>query len=658
MIYVKTTGNDTAGDGSYALPFRTIQKAISVGSDINVGGGLFTEDLNTDLAINDSSRVICATNTEIVIVTAIGSKKIYFNQGNIDIQGCNLSENCVLFDKSIVQVNTSLYNFQCFFHCDITINTDIQNLIAINCEVNFYSKYHWLRMETQLFYFCNVHVPGELQYYNIRIPFYDFVSLKDLVGDIYPSKYIDNKGYAVYDSVEGNPNSVRINTRVSTEEETSLTVPFSSINNIPYGVDLTANNDYHFLLSSLVVFVEYISKGNYIGVFQPSNLNHVYDMPNFIESYISMLYDESFITDKEELYLKGILNKKEMIDGLSYLYSQAGVDVRNIIKDSSSHKWDYAGDRKTILTLLKTINDNSGFYELNKKYTSKIGCMPFRYNETTQEIVFFQEWNSADLVYQYQRIIKNGFIFEATESGFETGSVEPTWDYTKDAFTIDNNVRWKCLGAYSQFETIYDSFERNGTRFRVRNQSDNYSISITDGHKYIFFDINTKSYHVLDITDDEVITTNIAMDLKQGTKIPIALLFIDSGIMETFLPLIGGWISFNNIYSYETKSRGYELFVDNTNAANDNIISQINSISYAIDTILFKRSKHIIRMPEMLITRGTIIKEGQYYYIAKNNGETGVVFVPSGIGVTTMDGSVEWHNIGHFGIFNKQMEQK
>ncbi len=28
MIYVKTTGNDTTGDGSYALPFRTIQKAI------------------------------------------------------------------------------------------------------------------------------------------------------------------------------------------------------------------------------------------------------------------------------------------------------------------------------------------------------------------------------------------------------------------------------------------------------------------------------------------------------------------------------------------------------------------------------------------------------------------------------------------------------
>lgn len=54
IIYVTTSGSDTAGDGSAAMPYRTVNKAIqsaSAGDTVSVGTGTYAETVTINKAL-------------------------------------------------------------------------------------------------------------------------------------------------------------------------------------------------------------------------------------------------------------------------------------------------------------------------------------------------------------------------------------------------------------------------------------------------------------------------------------------------------------------------------------------------------------------------------------------------------------------------------
>ncbi|MGB0720148.1 MAG: hypothetical protein ACPGRX_06720, partial [Bdellovibrionales bacterium] len=75
-VWVAITGNDTTGDGSESLPYRTISKAISIGSIIHIKSGFYEDD-------TAAFYVDVTADTAFIAVDGPGSVIWSANQDNI-----------------------------------------------------------------------------------------------------------------------------------------------------------------------------------------------------------------------------------------------------------------------------------------------------------------------------------------------------------------------------------------------------------------------------------------------------------------------------------------------------------------------------------------------------------------------------------------------
>jgi hypothetical protein len=86
-VYVAKWGNDVSGNGSRRLPFRTVQKALDMGTHANIviGDGVYLEDL-----VNSNGRNIIADNPGSVLFEGTGKSLWLIGTGTLQVRvfGC------------------------------------------------------------------------------------------------------------------------------------------------------------------------------------------------------------------------------------------------------------------------------------------------------------------------------------------------------------------------------------------------------------------------------------------------------------------------------------------------------------------------------------------------------------------------------------------
>ena len=109
--YVNTAGNDDTGNGSYNLPWLTVQNGLdhlSAGDTLDIMEGTYNEKLFIEVSgTNDSKIVIRNYSNDTVIISGadiIDSEAIIeiFNQSNITIEGLFITNNEMLDSKGIL----------------------------------------------------------------------------------------------------------------------------------------------------------------------------------------------------------------------------------------------------------------------------------------------------------------------------------------------------------------------------------------------------------------------------------------------------------------------------------------------------------------------------------------------------------------------------
>lgn len=140
-LYVAKTGNDSTGDGSYALPYLTIAKASTIASsnaaikEVRVLAGTYSEIVQP-LRSNLTYRAIGDAST--VIIDGGGSNKAFYtaSYSNINIIGFTATNGSWLFDSRAGN-NVRYYNcigHDCLraWHIAGTTNAYLYNCLAYN----------------------------------------------------------------------------------------------------------------------------------------------------------------------------------------------------------------------------------------------------------------------------------------------------------------------------------------------------------------------------------------------------------------------------------------------------------------------------------------------------------------------------------------------
>jgi len=97
-IYVRTTGNDTTGDGTMATPFRTVGKAISTWVDndvVDVGVGNFSETIEWTITVPVGTIRGKGHDKTFITANIVGGKLINVDDGSVTrvlVQECMIDQ--------------------------------------------------------------------------------------------------------------------------------------------------------------------------------------------------------------------------------------------------------------------------------------------------------------------------------------------------------------------------------------------------------------------------------------------------------------------------------------------------------------------------------------------------------------------------------------
>ena len=152
--YVNTTGNDDTGDGSYNIPWQTIQNGLdqlSAGDTLNIMAGTYNEKLFIEVSGSDENKIVIRNNSNDTVIISgediIDSEAIIeiYNQSNITIEGLFITNNEMLDSKGILIEakcnnitirNNKIYNINFSNNASdvVTEETNAQPLIVFGTE--------------------------------------------------------------------------------------------------------------------------------------------------------------------------------------------------------------------------------------------------------------------------------------------------------------------------------------------------------------------------------------------------------------------------------------------------------------------------------------------------------------------------------------------
>ena len=152
--YVNTAGNDDTGNGSYNIPWQTIQNGLdqlSAGDTLNIMAGTYNEKLFIEVSGTDENKIVIRNyNNDTVIISGediIDSEAVIeiYNQSNITIEGLFITNNEMLDSKGILIEakcnnitirNNHIYNINFSKNASdvVTEETNAQPLIVFGTE--------------------------------------------------------------------------------------------------------------------------------------------------------------------------------------------------------------------------------------------------------------------------------------------------------------------------------------------------------------------------------------------------------------------------------------------------------------------------------------------------------------------------------------------
>ncbi|MCD6564625.1 MAG: right-handed parallel beta-helix repeat-containing protein [Bacteroidales bacterium] len=152
--YVNTAGNDDTGDGSYNLPWQTIQNGmdqLSAGDTLNIMAGTYNEKLFVEVSGTNENKIVIRNNSNDTVIISgadiIDSEAVIeiYNQSNITIEGLFITNNEMPDSKGILIEakcnnitirNNKIYNINFSNNATdvVTEETNAQPLIVFGTE--------------------------------------------------------------------------------------------------------------------------------------------------------------------------------------------------------------------------------------------------------------------------------------------------------------------------------------------------------------------------------------------------------------------------------------------------------------------------------------------------------------------------------------------
>lgn len=408
--HVRTWGDDFAGTGSLAAPYKTVQKAITVsatGDTVDVGDGVFTEVLSIGAGIArlyfDCRRTTEINSTSITLNSV--RTNLIFRYGTYNV-GAILQTDAfsipadgphdyfptyglVVFDEAegeVLNPDAAVAFYHSRFHVAAVAAV---NVVGISSVLSF-SELTWL-LYIQHFMFrrCRLSVQTLLDCMSV-FSVTDTRSLQIVGRAANDSAW---KASAYYDAPQRD-SGWALRHDGGAEFIGYTFDPLGAENNaaISAGQDLNATREY---LSYLYFYgfhddcvAEFgFTTGAHVGPFNPANTQQYYSPNSALARYMLDLIPSELFVPAEMLSIEGILDDYRN-NTLRHVWPENDARIRNFIRVLATFLCRVSGSFvASFLSLMQEINFN-WLDELNRRPTLRTGHAFWRYDPATFTISF------------------------------------------------------------------------------------------------------------------------------------------------------------------------------------------------------------------------------------------------------------------------------